>query len=256
MRHRPDQLSMTRRRELSARIRRVALLFWGDCFEDYLDHIGWSVDDFCERGSGGWAFGYVEALARVGIEVVMVCVVRSVKRTESRVHAPSGRTIVLLPATRALRLSRRWLQIPYRYLAGDDTAAVPRLQKVAYHVLPYLATPRRALAHMVVHERCDALMVQSYEDARFDIAVRIGRHLGVPVFTTAQGGELHRSRLEQYSGLALSRAAQASSSRPNGRRGASCGRTVSIARRSRAPIRAGEAVPSGEGCAHCRDARE
>jgi glycosyltransferase involved in cell wall biosynthesis len=179
-------------------IRRVALLMWGDVFEDFLDDIGWSVDAFCERMTGGWCFGYAEALARKGIEVVMVCVVRSVKRPERRIHGPTGMTIVLLPATRSLRLSRRLLRIPYRYLTGDTTPRVPWMQRLAYHAVPYLATPRRALKRMLVRERCDALMNQSYEDARFDIAVRVGRQLGIPVFVTAQGGELHRSRLERF----------------------------------------------------------
>src|SRR5918995_3689630 len=171
---------------------------WGDVFEDFLDDIGWSVDEFCERMTGGWCFGYAEALARQGIEVVMVCVVRSVKRPERRVHGPTGMTIILLPATRSLRLSRRFLHIRYRYLAGDATPRVPWIQRLAYHLLPYLATPRRALRRMLVRERCDALMNQSYEDARFDVAVRVGRQVGIPVFVTAQGGEWHRSRLERF----------------------------------------------------------
>jgi hypothetical protein len=178
-------------------IRKVALLMWGDVFEDFLDDIGWSVDEFCERMTGGWCFGYAEALARQSIEVVMVCVVRSVKRPERRVHGPTGMTIILLPATRSLRLSRRFLHIRYRYLAGDATPRVPWIQRLAYHLVPYLATPRRALRRMLVRERCDALMNQSYEDARFDIAVRVGTQVGIPVFVTAQGGERHRSRLER-----------------------------------------------------------
>jgi glycosyltransferase involved in cell wall biosynthesis len=93
---------------------------------------------------------------------------------------------------------RRFLQIPYRYLAGDATPRVPWNHRLAYHLLPYLATPRRALKRMLVQERCDALMNQSYEDARFDIAVRVGRQVGIPVFVTAQGGERHRSRLERF----------------------------------------------------------
>src|SRR5215216_552521 len=179
-------------------IRKVALLMWGDVFEDFLDDIGWSVDDFCERMTGGWCFGYADALARRGIEVVMVCVVRSVKRPERRVHRPSGMTIILLPATTSLRLSRRFLRIRYRYLAGDATPPVPWIRRIAYHLVPYLATPRRALKRVLVRERCDALMNQSYEDARFDIAVRVGRQVGIPVFVTAQGGERHRSRLERF----------------------------------------------------------
>jgi glycosyltransferase involved in cell wall biosynthesis len=195
---RSQQSAVGRVKHPVGQIRRVALLMWGDVFEDFLDDIGWSVDDFCDRMTGGWCFGYAEALARKGIETVMVCVVRSVKRPERRIHGPSGMTIVLLPATRSLRLSRRLLRIRYRYLAGDATPRVPWIQRLAYHLLPYLATPRRALKRMLVRERCDALMNQSYEDARFDIAVRVGSQVGIPVFVTAQGGELHRSRLERF----------------------------------------------------------
>lgn len=40
----------------------VAVLPWGTPIEVFLDPLGKSVDDFCERLSGGWLFGYADAL--------------------------------------------------------------------------------------------------------------------------------------------------------------------------------------------------
>ncbi len=40
----------------------LALLPWGDLIEDFLDGIGVSLEDFSSKMTGGWLFGYVEAL--------------------------------------------------------------------------------------------------------------------------------------------------------------------------------------------------
>ena len=45
----------------------IALLPWGNVFERFFDPIGLSLDDFCERMTGGWLFGYIDALRSVGI---------------------------------------------------------------------------------------------------------------------------------------------------------------------------------------------
>ena len=45
----------------------VALLPWGDEWEDFLAMIGVSFDEFCTEMTGGWLFGYIEALDRFGI---------------------------------------------------------------------------------------------------------------------------------------------------------------------------------------------
>lgn len=50
----------------------VALLPWGDLIDDFLDSIGLSFDDFRLRMTGGWLFGYVEALKAVGVRTVLV----------------------------------------------------------------------------------------------------------------------------------------------------------------------------------------
>jgi hypothetical protein len=45
----------------------VAILPWGDRFEDFHDRIGVSFEDFRDQLTGGWLFNYVEALQRVGL---------------------------------------------------------------------------------------------------------------------------------------------------------------------------------------------
>jgi starch synthase len=40
----------------------IALLPWGDVWENYLDMIGIFLDEFCTEATGTWLFNYVEAL--------------------------------------------------------------------------------------------------------------------------------------------------------------------------------------------------
>ena len=72
----------------------VALLPWGDLLEDFLDPLGLDVQDYARSMTGGWLFGYVEALARVDVRCLIVCV-------SARVPAP-----VPLPDTSTRASSR------------------------------------------------------------------------------------------------------------------------------------------------------
>src|SRR5947209_7078624 len=88
---------------------RVALVPWGDVFEDYLDEIGLSLRDFLDDVSGGWIFGYVKALAGAGVETVLVIVSRSVRAPERRVHRATGAPVWVIPPPRIYRAVRRQL---------------------------------------------------------------------------------------------------------------------------------------------------
>ena len=81
-------------------IRRVALLPWGDVIEDFLAGLGMTLAQFCEEMTGGWLFGYVEALRRAGIETVIVCVSTEVEVVTHLTHRPTGAAISVLPAPR------------------------------------------------------------------------------------------------------------------------------------------------------------
>jgi glycosyltransferase involved in cell wall biosynthesis len=53
------------------------------------------------------------------------------------------------------------------------------------------------LTHIIRRERCDALLCQEYEHARFDTCVLLGRVLRVPVFATYQGANETTTTLER-----------------------------------------------------------
>ncbi|MBA3252201.1 MAG: glycosyltransferase family 4 protein [Geodermatophilaceae bacterium] len=178
----------------------IALLMWGDLVEDFLDPIDVSMDTFVGEMTGGWLFGYVEALARVHVSTAVICVTARVSQPVRRVHRPTGAPIWFLPASAAYRRVRRWLPAPY---ATDRTSARQDLRglragraMLARHVAPYLATPALTLARILRQEGCRAILVQEYEEARFDVCVLLGRMLHIPVYATFQGGDRHRSALE------------------------------------------------------------
>ena len=157
----------------------VALLPWGDTIEDFLDPIAVSFEAFRDEMTGGWLFGYVEALARAGVGTVLVCVSARVAEAERHVHRPTGAPLWVLPAPAAFRLARRW-----RPRSSPGAAS-------------YLATPPRALARVLRRENCSAVLCQEYEYPRFDACVVVGRMLGLPVFATFQGGSEQTTRLER-----------------------------------------------------------
>ena len=151
---------------------RVALLPWGDLIEDYLDAIGLTFEELRTEQTGGWLFGYVEALRTAGVESVLVCVSRSATEPRRTRHEPTGTTLWVLPPTAAFRHARARL--------GATRRASP--------LVSYLATPLRPLAAVLREERCDAVLCQEYEYPRFDACVLVGRLAGVPVHATFQGG--------------------------------------------------------------------
>ena len=51
----------------------VAFLHTYDLAEDFLDSIGASLDTYCNEMTGGWLFGYVEALKTAGVRSVLFC---------------------------------------------------------------------------------------------------------------------------------------------------------------------------------------
>jgi len=174
----------------------VALVPWGDVWEDFLDKIGISLDEFCTEMSGGWLFGYVEALERFGIRTVLVLWSREARRPYRRVHVPTGTAVWVLPAARAHWAARRLHQ-------HAKSLSIPRwwarhLRRATSLAIGYTATPPRSLARVLRQERCGAILVQNYEYPRFDVCMLLGRWLGLPVLATYQGGKPPKTRLEGW----------------------------------------------------------
>ena len=90
------------------------ILPWGDVIEDFLDGIGLDLEHFLDEMTGGWLFGYVESLERAGVRSLIVCTSSTATEVTERRHAPTGATVWLLPAGRALRRTRRGGRGPRR----------------------------------------------------------------------------------------------------------------------------------------------
>jgi glycosyltransferase involved in cell wall biosynthesis len=150
--------------------------------------------------TGGWMFGYIEALQRAGVETDLICISARVDGPVRWRHAATGAPILLLPAGRAYTRLRRRLPNPYAWTTGEAVGDVswPALPAgvLARQLAPYCATPIAALSRALRDERYSAVVCQEYEYPRFDVCVVLGKLLRTPVFATFQGGIHHLTRLE------------------------------------------------------------
>jgi starch synthase len=171
---------------------KVALLPWGDVFEDFLEPIGVSLEKFCNEMTGGWLFGYVEALELVGVRTAIIIFSTQVTSITRRTHLPTGASIIILPATKSFRVIRRIAP----YLHFGDT------------VSPYLSMPLTPLVQELRREGCDSILCQEYEYGRFDVCLLVGRLTGLPVFASFQGGVKRRDSLGRFIRSRLLRASR------------------------------------------------
>jgi glycosyltransferase involved in cell wall biosynthesis len=182
----------------------IALLTFSYEIEDFLDKIKVSLESFCTEMTGGWLFGFMEALRRHGVRTVLVCVSGRVTEPTSFTHAATGYRVWALPSPAAYRCLKRRIPNPYGRsveqafgsLRGSRRLRFPLLWLIK-EVAPYMATPTEALAEVLRSEGCDAILCQEYEYARFDVCVRLGRKLRLPVFAVFQGGDYQRGRVER-----------------------------------------------------------
>jgi starch synthase len=179
----------------------VALVDFSQLVEDYLDNIGVTLDGFLGEMTGGWMFGYIDALRTAGVRTVLFVVSARVATPERRRHAATGATVWVLPAPRVYRVARRRVLNPYastvEEACGDVRGAERLLCGALLELSPYLSTPLAHLARGLRRERCRAVLCQDYEHGRFDACLLLARALGLPVFATFQGGDASLGRLER-----------------------------------------------------------
>ena len=180
----------------------IGLLHWGNVWEDFLDSIGVSFEAFCKEMTGGWMFGYIEALRLAGVRTVLFCISANVTAPTRYTHAPTGTTICVLPAPKIYHLARRLIPNPYGYSLketfGEDIHGFRRIYlAILKDIAPYLATPLTGLARELRRENCQAILCQEYEYPRFDACVLLGQLMRLPVFATFQGGNWQMSRFEK-----------------------------------------------------------
>jgi glycosyltransferase involved in cell wall biosynthesis len=179
---------------IDARSPAVALLPWGDLFEDWLDSLGVDLDELISSFTGSWMFAWAAALESAGVRACVVAVTARVREPLRVEHRPSGATLRLLPVPGIHRAVAR-----HRARGSLDGRRDPSSVGAALlaQSAPYLATPPLALRAALRDERCSAIVCQEYEAPRFDVCVALGRVLGLPVFATFQGGDYQVFRLER-----------------------------------------------------------
>jgi len=179
----------------------IALLHWGDLIEDFLDTIGVSFESFCNEMTGGWLFGYIDALRLAGVRTVLFCISAQVTEPMRYIHKPTGATICVLPAPKIYNLARQQMLNPYGWtleeVFGEVRGVNRHLLAILRDISPYLATPLQLLTRELRREGCQAILCQEYEYARFDACVLLGQLMRLPVFATFQGGDFQLSRLER-----------------------------------------------------------
>jgi glycosyltransferase involved in cell wall biosynthesis/GT2 family glycosyltransferase len=161
--------------------------------DDWLDELGISLEDFTSRMMGVWYFNYSQALRHVDVGSIFYFVSTKVSRTTRFIHAETGSTFVVLPPPRLYRLLRRWLPKAPQLMAWRfEMRLLDGLSHTIYRgtrfLLRYVSTPIGALFAEMKRDGCEALIVQEYESARFDMCALMGWIKSVPVFGTYQGG--------------------------------------------------------------------
>ncbi|UWU23863.1 glycosyltransferase family 4 protein (plasmid) [Rhizobium sp. CB3060] len=152
----------------------IALFPWGDVIEEFLEPIGLELQDFVERMTGGWLFGYAAALSSVGHKPIIVCASERVSRIECYVHSGTGTPIWVAPARRSRQ--------------GHSPAA--------YSLRRWAATPLAAFREILIRSRCNVLLAQEYEYIRFDALAWLARRMKVPFYASFQGGDRTLSWIE------------------------------------------------------------
>jgi starch synthase len=164
----------------------IALLPWGDRFEDFFDTIGVSFEMFRDELTGGWLFNYIDALRLTGVRTVLFFVSARVTAPLRFTHQATGATVCVLPAP-GIHRAVRYI---HREVAAERLTFLGSLAT-------YLVTPLRLLAHELRREGCAAILCQEYEYPRFDACVLLGRLMRLPVFATFQGGDRQMSLIER-----------------------------------------------------------
>ena len=151
---------------LSPGARRVALVPWGTPLEVFLDPLGATLDDFCERLSGGWLFGFAEALRMAGHVPSIVVSSRTVRAETHRSHLPTGTPVVVLPAS---------VRRPPTRPPG-----------VRYDLAAYRSALPGGILGVLAHS--DVVLLQEYEEPRTDLLAWWAHRRRLPVLASFQGG--------------------------------------------------------------------
>ena len=190
------------RKNKSDRPNKIALIEWTHLIEDFLENIGLTFEDFTQNMTGGWLFGYIEALKTADTDTVLFCFSSRVEKPLYVTHKPTGAEICVLPSTKIYRRIRKVILNPYTQRVEEAAIYTKGLKGMwcsfLLNIAPYHATPLRLLCRHIKKNKCTAILCQDYEHARFDACIVAGKLLNIPVFATFQGGNWQTSYWEKW----------------------------------------------------------
>jgi starch synthase len=179
----------------------IAILPWGNVFEDYLKQVGHTLETFSQEGVGGWLLGYIEALKLAGVQTTLFRISENAEGTKRIILNKTLTNTIIVPVPKIYSLISRKMSNPYGWTVKDTFGDFRGFRYHLYAILrdlaPYFANPLRILAREIRREGCSLILCQEYEYARFDMCVLLGWLLRIPVFATFQGGNFQISRLER-----------------------------------------------------------
>ena len=165
----------------------MAILPWGNMIEHYLDPIGLDLATFATAMSGGWLFGFAQALQTQDLETVFICTSRAVQSAERFRHPDTGVKTIALPVPRAFRIAARAL--------GDgDLRPATAVPAAAQELGGRLSLSPGALGRVLREEGCKWVICQEYEHPRLASVLAAARAAEAGCLATFQGGTPSASR--------------------------------------------------------------
>ncbi|MBW4651843.1 MAG: glycosyltransferase family 4 protein [Kaiparowitsia implicata GSE-PSE-MK54-09C] len=178
----------------------IALFHCYDVIEDFASTLGMSVEQYCTEFSCNYMFGYANALKTVGVRTVIFYISATVSKPTTYINTATGVPIRVLPVPKVYKLHRlvrsnrrAMLQVEGEFSSNSQQSStslslLSSLKRIINSTGTYLSTPLRLLAKEMRQANCQALLCQSYEYARFDACVLMGKFAKIPVFAVFQGG--------------------------------------------------------------------
>jgi starch synthase len=156
----------------------IAIFPWGEVIEEFLDPLGLNLGHFLTEMTGGWLFGYVQALQGQGWRPIIVCASESIERLTRLEHTGTGASVWVAPGKRSSR---------------ESSHRSPSRRSIEQ----WLRSPWRDFAAVLAKEHCAAIIAQEYEYFRFDLLALLARRAGCQIYATFQGGDLTLSPIER-----------------------------------------------------------
>jgi len=179
----------------------IAIVDWTHLIEDYLDNVQITFGQFASETTGGWLFGYIEALQSAGYRPIFFCVSARVETLEIHRHIPSNSEICVLPAPKFYRWLRKKILNPYVAQVEEASGRISVIRKpflfLLLSIAEYVSTPYWIFHKELRCRKLGTILCQDYEHGRYDGLVSLSKLTGRKIFAAFQGGIAPTNRLKK-----------------------------------------------------------